>query len=243
MVDPKRLQLLISTAASMGLQPEQVKDLGLISIIVAGKKHYLFHKVSNPNNQMSSWLAENKSVSRIIFEQNNLPNIPFIYPVTLADAEKFLEKHDKIIVKPVKGKHSEDIHLVSDRKDLSQLDLTGRIAEKFIKGQEVRLLVVDYEVKSVHLKVYDSDINNPALVNRISLEAEQWDKALVEKAVKAASALGLVFTAVDFLVTQDGDAYILEINSAPGLEFFQEPTKGPAFDAMRAYLELVVRSL
>ena len=65
----------------------------------------------------------------------------------------------------------------------------------------------------------------------------------MSQAIRIASLLGLTFAAIDFLVTKDGTPFILEANSAPGLERFHEPNEGPAFDAMRAYLELIVQTL
>ena len=243
MIDQKRLQLLISTAESMGLKPEYMDNVNLVSIEVAGKKHYLFPQASNPNSQTSSWLAKNKYLSRALFEQHGLLNIPYLYPATLSQAQAFLQEHKRIIVKPVKGKHSENIHLVSTEKELLELNLDGYILEKFIKGRETRFLVICGEVKAVHYKSYESEVNDPERTKRISLKKEQWDRGLVATAIKAADVLGLIFTAVDFLVAEDGTSFILEINSAPGIQRFQEPTQGPPFDVMRTYLELIVDPL
>jgi glutathione synthase/RimK-type ligase-like ATP-grasp enzyme len=240
MVDKKRLDLLISTAESMGLRPKRVNNLGLISVEIEGKKRFLFHKVSNPNNPMASMLSENKFVTRIIFEQNDLPNIPYCLPVDQNEAKTFLAEHGKIIAKPVRGKHSEDIHLITQPSEIEELNISGYILEKFIKGQETRFLVVSGVVEAVHLKVYESDINNPDTVKRISLETDAWDDSLVRVATRAAEAIGLCFTAVDFLVTEDNGAYLLEINSAPGLDRFQTPDEGPPIDVMKLYLEQVV---
>lgn len=242
MIDQKRMELLLSTAESMGLNPKVLTDYGLVSIEVHGTERYVPYKASNPNDQLASWLAQNKHASRVIFEKHGLPNIPFCIPVNTSEAKNFLSEHGQIIVKPLKGSKSQGIHLVSTEDELSTLDLSDCILEKFIKGQEVRFLVVDGEVKAVHHKVYESDINDPNTVQRVSLEKEVWDKRLADVAVKAAAAIGLSFTAVDFMVTEDGDAYILEINSAPGIDRFQEPNEGPSVDMMRMYLEQIIRN-
>lgn len=242
MIDTKRMELLVSTAASMGLNPQIVTNYGLVSIDINGQPHYLFHLSSNPNDQLASWVSQNKHATRIVLEKHNLPNIPFSRPESLAEAKEFLATQGPVIVKPTKGQKSQNIHLVHNEAELEQLNLSGCILEKFIKGQEVRFLVVDSNVTAVHHKVYAGDINDPKTVKRVSLERESWDNHLASIAVSVAKALGLVFTAVDFIVTADGDAYILEVNSAPGLARFQEPDEGPAIDIMRLYLERIVKN-
>jgi len=240
MIDKKRLDLVLSTAEGMGLKATLLNDQGLVSVEVNGKEIYLFHKTSNPNTQMATWLANNKFAARVIFERQGLPNIPFCCPADFSEAADFLSEHGKIIVKPLKGGHSRNIHLVQTNDELSKLDLSGCILEKFVEGQEVRLLVVGGEVKAVHHKVYDGPINNPDIVRRVSFEKGQWDQQLVGLAIKAARALGLDFTAVDFLVTAQNEPHLLEINSAPGLDRFQTPDEGPALNIMQLYLEQLI---
>lgn len=242
MINQKRIKLLLSTAESMGLKPKVLTDYGLVSIEVNGKERYLFHKTSNPNDQMASWLAQNKHAARVVFARHGLPNIPFCVPANTSEAKNFLLEHDRIIVKPLKGSKSQGIRLVSNEGELSKVDLNNCILEKFIKGQEVRFLVVDGEVRAVHQKVYKNEINEPDTVQRVSLKKEAWDNQLVNVAVKSATVMGLRFTAVDFIVTKENHAYILEINSAPGIERFQEPSEGPMLDIMRIYLEQIIRN-
>jgi glutathione synthase/RimK-type ligase-like ATP-grasp enzyme len=240
MIDKKRIELLFSTAETMGLKPKTVTDRGLISIEVNGKERYFFHKASNPNTHAASLLSTNKYASRVVFEKAGLPNIPFCVPANNTEAINFLSMNGRIIVKPIKGEKSQNIHLISSEADLKELDLRNCILEKFIKGQETRLLVVNGEVKTIHKKVYDSEINDPSTVQRISIERENWDSRLMILAVKAADAIGLKFTAVDFLITDEDEPFILEINSAPGIEHFQRPDQGPSIDIMRLFLEELI---
>lgn len=243
MIDPERLRLLIDTADSMGLQPRQINGTGLVALHVHGKERYIFHKSSNPNSAAATFLTKNKRAARIVFGEHELPNIPYCVPKTEDEAIAFLQTHGRVIVKPITGQHSSNIHLVSSIDELKKIDTARGIFEKFVEGQETRLLVVAGEVKAVHLKVYDSEINDPSKVRRISLEKQQWNQSLVIMAQKAAEAFGLVFTAVDFLVTRDDEPFLLEINAAPGIERFNKPTEGPPVDAMRFYLEQFTRQL
>ena len=242
MIDSKRLDLILSAAKELGYEAKLLNNRGLVAINVNGNEVYLFHKTSNPNTQMATWLANNKYIARVIFDRNKLPNIPFCVAENFESAVEFLSIHGKVVVKPLKGGHSQNVHLISNKEELEKLSLENCIIEKFIDGQEVRLLVVDGDVKAVHHKNYDGPINNPDIVQRESLEKDKWDARLIPLAKKAAKALCLNFTAVDFLVTPSGDIYLLEINSAPGLDRFQNPDKGPSINIMKIYIEQIIKN-
>lgn len=244
MIDTTRLELLLRTASDMGLKPEVVADRGLVSLEINSIPRYVFHKASNPNDQMASWISGNKYATRVIMDRSGLPNIPYCLPEDDLQAQKFLTLHRRIVAKPVRGQKSKDIHLITDidHTKLAQLETGKYILEKFVKGQEVRLLVVCGVVLAVHHKKYLTEINNPNAVRRVSLEKSAWPKDLLPVAIAAAGAIGLRFSAVDFLVSDDGQHYVLEINSAPGIDRFQQPDEGPAIDAMRLYLEQLVKN-
>ncbi len=242
-LDQERIDLFIATAKKMGLKPKQVSDAGLLSIQVDGKERYVFHKSSNPNWVMPSWLSENKYMARVIFERNGLPNIPFCLPTNTSVAQSFLSDHGKIIAKPIKGKKAQDIKLISSSFELDDINLEGRILEKFIEGQETRILVVAGQVIAVHLRVYDALImDDPDIVKRVSVHKTEWDKTLIQQAIKAAEVIGLQFCVVDFLVTERNEQFILEINSAPGIDKFEVPDEGPPTEMMKIYIEQLVKN-
>ena len=234
--DQARLNLLIANASAQGLKPQLISKHGLVALTIGGSERYIFYDNSNPNSQPSRELAKDKYATRIVMDRVGLPNIPYTVVSSTSEAISFLEKHKTIIAKPIRGQKSKNIHLITAAKQLSNLDLGNCILEKFIKGQETRFLIVKGEVKAVHLKVYDSEINNPKTVKRISIQQAAWDASLSDVAKKAAEALGLIFCAVDFLVSGEG-SFILEINSAPGIDRFQNPDEGPPVDAMGLYLD------
>ena len=158
----------MSTAQAMGLKPKQLTDYGLISIEIDGKERYLFYDGSNPNMQLSSWLSMNKHTARTIFAKNGLPNIPFCCPTDLAEAQRFLAEHKKIIAKPLKGQHSKDIVVLTEDQRLKDISLQSSLLEKYIAGKEMRYLVLHGEVIAAHYKSYKGEINNPETVKRIS---------------------------------------------------------------------------
>lgn len=233
-------KLLFKTADQMGLQPKWLNDYGLFEISFKEKKYYIFHGNSIFNTQLSSQLSRHKHLTRNVIDRHSLPNIPYIRPKAIEEIELFIRKHEVIIAKPVIGSGSQNIRLIKSVEDVKNLDIQDYIFEKFIKGREMRYLFFQGDILAVHEKYYDGPINNPKTVKRISYPKDQWDMKTVQMAIGTANALSLQFAAVDFIVDDQSKAYVLEVNSAPGLHFFQHPTSGPSIDIARLYMEATI---
>lgn len=236
MDDQRSAKVLFDAAKELGLQPEWVTSFGLLSIRHKSRLHYIYLSKSSLNSDVSSYLAKNKYFSRVIFEKNSLPNIPYLLPQSIEEVEKFLSENKKIIAKPTLGAHSTDVHIFTTSEELSSFNFGKHIFEKYVAGREMRYLVLKDEVIAVHEKRYTTLINNQGIVERISYPKNKWDKKICKTALLAAKAIGLQFAAVDFIVEKNGDFHILEINSSPGLWRFHFPDKGSAVKV--AYLLL-----
>lgn len=228
MQDLVSAKLLFTEAEKLGLKPKWLTDYGLFSIIYKGKTHYVFYGTSYLNSELSSYLAKNKHITRIILAEHNLPNIPFCLPQSFQEALDFFSLHKKIIAKPTLGKHSQNILLIENEKDLHNIDLKTSFLEKFIEGEEYRVLMLKGEPIAFHRKIYTPPINDPEKVKRISFMKKDWDEEMLRLAIQSMQALSLEFGCVDFMKDRDGNIFILEINSAPGIKRFQEPDEGVA---------------
>lgn len=239
----KTTAMLYERAQQMGLEPTLLTEYGLMAIKFDGRERYIFMGSSAFNTQLSANLCRNKHVTRVILARHNLPNIPYSLPQTYEEAKVFFDQYQPLIIKPtVGGKRSEGVILVSSETELQQTDFSKSILEQYIKGREERHLVLNGEVLAVHLKLYEGAISSPAVdVERVALEKSDWDIERNDMAVKVADIMGLSFAAIDFIVTDD-KAYILEVNSAPGLSLFQQPHKGPSIDMTRIFLEASIDS-
>lgn len=237
----KTTDLLIAAARIRGLDPLQLTDYGLIRITVQDRFYYLAYSHSPLNTQLAMYLASNKHATRIALEQAGLPNIPYTLPANTREAFDFIAEHQKVIMKPTFGHHSHDVHLLTPQSDLTRYDLSHYLFEKYIAGRELRYLVLNGEVIAVHRKDYTPPINDPASVKRISYPKKLWDTSHVKYALLASKVIGLKLAAVDFLIDDQDQPHILEVNSAPGIEWFHRPTDGPAIDLagmlLDAYLE------
>ncbi|MDB5186147.1 MAG: hypothetical protein JWL85_670 [Candidatus Saccharibacteria bacterium] len=224
----------------MGLQPRWLVENGLFAVATPHGERYVNYARSSLNSHVNASLAKNKFHTRLILERHGLPNIPYAHPTTLAEAESFLRAHGTIIVKPVEGQGSQDIHIVTSISQLTGMNITKCIFEKYITGREMRYLVLNDRVIAVHQSEYGSSVAADRDLERISFSEASWEPHLAELSLAVTDIFRLKFAAIDFLVDDAGHAYILEINSAPGLKWFHAPTTGPGVDVASLFMEALV---
>lgn len=235
-------ELLFRAAQEMGLNPSWVTPDGLFAVLADGREQYVNFARSPLNSHTSASLAKNKYLTRCILERHNMQNIPFAQPQSQANAETFLRTHKKVVAKPITGSGAHDIHIVTTPRQLQKLDITKYILEKYIAGRELRYLVLNNAVIGVHRSDYGTSVEENRQLQRISYPAAEWRSALVSSSVEVTRILGLKFAAVDYLVDSSDHAYILEVNTAPGLKWFHAPTSGPSVDVARQFLVATFKS-
>jgi glutathione synthase/RimK-type ligase-like ATP-grasp enzyme len=240
---PKTAILLFEEAKKMKLNPQWLSDYGLFSINVDGRLGYIFYSRNFFNSNLSGFLAMDKHVTRVVLGQNNIKNIPYGMFNTKEEIVQFLKNHTVIIAKPVSGSGSKDIHLISTPEEIPDITFGKYIFEKYIKGEEMRYLVFKNEVIAVHRKLYEGPINNPEKVKRISYPKDTWDKNLTQLSLRIAKILFMRFAAVDYLVDENNTTFVLEVNSSPGLHFFEYPTTGPKIPIARIFLEETIKEM
>ena len=230
-------ELLFRSAQEMGLNPSWITSDGLFTVSINGREQYVNFARSPLNSHISASLAKNKYLTRCILERHNMQNIPFVRPLTLAEAELFLTYHGKIVAKPTTGSGARDIHIITTPLQLQELSITKYILEKYITGEELRYLVLNDSVIGVHRSDYGTSVAEDRPLQRISYPTTAWDSALVSSSLRTAHILDLRFAAVDYLVEPSGRAYILEVNTTPGLKWFHAPTSGPIVNVAQQFLE------
>lgn len=232
--------LLFEQAEAMGLEPTWVLPKGLFAISVEGRERYVNFVRSPLNSHIGISLAKDKFLTRLVLERHSVRNIPFARPQTHDEAVAFLDEHETIIAKPVSGFGSKDIHIVTAAQQLMGLRIENYILEKYITGRELRYLVLNDEVIGVHRSEYGVSVDEFRPLERISYPEDDWDAELVAQSLSVARVLGLAFAAVDYLVDDSGCAYILEVNTSPGLKWFHAPSSGPVVDVAKLFMEALV---
>lgn len=235
-------ELLFQAAQKMSLQPDWVTPNGLMAISVDGQERYINRARSSLNSLISANLTRNKFLTRRILARHDIENIPFAKPKTLAEAKAFLTQHVKIIVKPIDGTDSRDIHIITKPVELEAFEsIHGYILEKYIAGKEFRYLILEGAVIAVHRSDYGTSVQQDRYLERVSYPEIDWDPALIASSLQVAAILGLKFAAVDYMVEPSGHAYVLEVNSSPGLKWFHAPTSGPSVDVASQFLAATVK--
>lgn len=221
----------------MGLRPSWIVPDGLFAVLIQGKERYVNSASSNINSHVATSLAKDKYLTRLILARHDLQNIPFCSPQNQNDAAAFLQKYGKIIAKPLAGYGAQDIHIITDVAQLKHLEISRYILEKYVAGKELRYLVLNGAVISVHRSDYGVSVDEHRPLRRISAPSSAWDVSLVATSIQIAQLLDLRFAAVDFIIDDTGQAHILEINTSPGLKWFHAPTSGPVVDVARLFME------
>ena len=136
------------------------------------------------------------------------------------------------VVKPVASGSSIGVSIVRDRQALSSALTDGLasggvcVVERYIAGREIQVGILDDQaLPSIEIipKTGFYDYENkyqPGAAEEITpapIPAE-WEKRLGEAALTVFRALGLsVYSRADFMVTEDGVPWFLEINTLPGM--------------------------
>ena len=233
-------KLLFNACKSLELSPTWVSDDDLFVINTRSGKRYIKSAASTLNNSNTTRLVQNKIHTRVILEDNGFSNIPFLNTPSLDEARGFLKEHKKIIVKPINGSGSVDIHIVNDQQALQEFDMEKYILEKYVLGKEMRYLLLNNKIIAVHESKYGTSVAADRHLERISLPESEWDKDLSRDALAIADIFDLKFAAVDYLIDPDNNAHILEVNTTPGLKWFHAPTEGPVVDVARMFMESMI---
>jgi glutathione synthase/RimK-type ligase-like ATP-grasp enzyme len=233
--------LLFDRAEKMGLQPEWITLNGLFLIQTNTGERFINHERSSLNSHISISVTRNKYSTRLVLGRHKLPNIPYIRTASRLDAVKFFMRHGTIIAKPVKGSMSRGIIIIRDESQLLVLNLFDYILEKYIPGREMRYLVLAGRVIGVHESRYGDSVAYDRLLERISYEESDWDPELVNLSLKVAGILELSFAAVDYMIDDQDQAHILEVNSCPGMKWFHAPSQGPSVDVAQMFLKEMLK--
>ena len=127
----------------------------------------------------------------------------------------------------------QDINLILQWRDAYLTSGNDYFVEYIPTDLEYRMHVIDGEVVKIHEKrLRSEEDNHPFLRNHetgwifVDPREQPPDSQL---AIDAVGALGLDFGAVDMIMSEAGDPYVLEVNSAPSLDEANLRRYGEAF--------------
>lgn len=195
------------------------------------------------NSQLSSSMVGNKNAARLVLARQGFPTMAHLVPSSYAEAQAFLIKHKKIVVKPIHGSNSRDVHIVKVPEQLTAFNVQDYILEEYAPGKEMRYLILNDRIIGVHESQYGESVAEDRDLKRLSYPLSDWDPTLVALSLKVAKVFDLHFAAVDYIIGPDGRTRILEVNSSPGMKWFHAPTNGPAIDVAGLFLKAMLDNM
>jgi hypothetical protein len=148
----------------------------------------------------------------------------------------FAERHGDVIYKPLAGGAQVRRLGPTDLTDrrLASLGTAPVLFQQRIEGLEYRVSVLD----GVPIAAYRLPARGVVDAREVLDQAKRVKvpKEVGEVCVRAARALGLVFTSVDVRVTDEGAPFVLECNPTPSVAFYESPSRSPILRALAAHL-------
>lgn len=137
-----------------------------------------------------------------------------------------------VVVKPIDSGSSIGVYIAHTREELrdalsESITLGGRtVLEQYIQGREIQVAVLDGKalpsieiIPKVGFYDYENKYQPGAAVEICPAQIpEEWEKRLREATEAVFHTIGLsIYARADFIVSEDGTPYFLEINTLPGM--------------------------
>jgi hypothetical protein len=160
----------------------------------------------------------------------------FSVPETLvtndpAEVRRFRKRHGRVVFKSASYVRSVVDLLHGD--DLDAVRFCPVLFQQFIAGKNLR-------VHTVGKRVFATSIEASAVDYRYAqdetLQEMTVDEAFANRCVALATAFGVEFAGIDFRVTDNGEAYCLELNPSPAFSYYELKTGQPIARAVAEYL-------
>lgn len=182
---------------------------------------------------LASAIAMDKDLTkRLVCDKVVTPKWQFV-TVTSDNLEQLTaETQLPVVVKPVDSGSSIGVYIAHSREELhmalaESIRLGGRtVLEQYIRGREIQVAILkDRALPSIEIipkeGFYDYENKyQPGAAQEVcpaEIPAE-WEKRLGDAAMTVFQTVGLaVYSRADFIVTEDGTPYFLEINTLPGM--------------------------
>ncbi|MCI8436683.1 MAG: D-alanine--D-alanine ligase [Lawsonibacter sp.] len=182
---------------------------------------------------LGSAIAMDKDLTkRLVANQVKTPRWETV-TVTRETLEELVERTRlPVVVKPIASGSSIGVYIAKSKGELKKaleesVKLGGRtVIEEYIKGREIQVAVLGGRaLPSIEIipreGFYDyANKYQPGAATEVcpSRIPKEWEKAIGDAALAVFHTIGLsVYARADFIVTQEGVPYFLEINTLPGM--------------------------
>lgn len=185
------------------------------------------------SNCLSSAIAMDKDLTkRLVADEVVTPRWETV-TITEDNLEQLTAETElPVVVKPLDSGSSIGVYIAKTREELANalrenLKLGGRtVLEQYIQGREIQIAVLDGRtlpaieiIPKTGFYDYENKYQPGAALEVCPAEIpEEWSRSISKAALTVFKKVGLaVYSRADFIVTEDGTPYFLEINTLPGM--------------------------
>lgn len=185
------------------------------------------------SNCLSSAIAMDKDLTkRLVADKVATPRWETV-TITEENINELTERTQlPVVVKPLDSGSSIGVYIAYTREELEHalredLKLGGRtVLEQYVQGREIQVAILDGKalpaieiIPKQGFYDYENKYQPGAALEVCPAEIpEEWAEKIAQAALTVFNTVGLaVYSRADFIVTEDGTPYFLEINTLPGM--------------------------
>jgi glutathione synthase/RimK-type ligase-like ATP-grasp enzyme len=232
---------------------------GWVIKLQKGNKTQLIHAYSslNLNLQASLATAQDKVCTYELLSGDGVRAVPHwlltsqLEPaVKQSDVEALLVHYGSIVVKPTLGMRGALVAKFTNASDLLQYTYDNQVASwaasPYINiQQEIRTVVLDNQVVFAYEKHNPTTRRGLRMFNitlgatMVPIDPATLSEDMRAMALQSVRALGLRFAAVDIVFDEQGEAFVLEVNTAFSLERYALTSVAAKVKVVDFYTQLV----
>lgn len=211
-------------------------------------------EIEDTHPVLNSFEIEQICKDKLLAYEKFPENHPETREATLENVEEMLEKYGKVVVKPLSAHAGEGVEIIEDISEFEESE--GRIAQQFIDSStgigklgvegvhDLRVVVVDGKPVVSYIRQPESGfVANVAQGGSMDfVEIEDVPEEAMEIAREVVNTLDQdhFVCGVDMIFDRDQKPWILELNSKPGMSFYD---KEEIKEWKDPYIKAVVKSL
>ncbi len=212
------LEYLTAERETLSLKHSVIRILSMERTVINPYDSFMYHRLK-------------------LYEDYLLRRKGFRVPESFATNDLSIVEKNKYVYKGLAG--GLGTHMVDDdffRQHSDIFEQRPGLFQRYIKGRNLRVYVVGEEVVGAGF-LLQKEAHVDSRVGQTGVEVFDPPDEVKEDAVRAVETLGMRFSGVDFMVTEEGEYYLLEANPSPMFAGYEMMTGHPV---SRKLAELLV---
>ncbi|RLF51550.1 MAG: hypothetical protein DRN11_02585 [Thermoplasmata archaeon] len=196
--------LLLNERENLSFKHSMIRILNYEKLVVNPYDSFMYHRM--------------KPYQYYLFHKHNLPIPPFF----AGDAHHITEKCNvaNMVYKPLAG--GAEVIMANDflKKNKEIIEKRAVLFQEYIKGENIRVFLAEDEFIGAGKILQGPQVDSRA--EQYGVEVVDLPEDIKEIAFKALEIVGMKFSGVDFMLSKDGEYYLLECNPSPMFYVFEQ---------------------